>query len=258
VSQEQAFLDSIFETPEDAAPRLIYADWLEERGDERGELLRIRSELPNLRPRDQRRKMLTQRERELTSRCDEDWLVLLERADWKVRYQALEPTGKHRSRWARRRQAAIGAALRGFEAEREMRLPRSYKAFAHVFGPGEIAQYFRICVPCVADDYQDLVTFNRNAQSGEGYYWAGEAERLRRTVFLALTIGGEAVVWDTAAVTEPVGHEYRVCWLDRADDVYRTADSFRQFIDEICLKVFDEEGEKTPQEFLPYGTRWRA
>jgi hypothetical protein len=121
-----------------------------------------------------------------------------------------------------------------------------------------MARYFRICVPCVADDYQDLVAFNRDAQSGEGYYWAGDEERLKRTVFVAMTIGGEAVIWDTAAVTDRASHEYRVCWLDRSDNVYQTANTFPQFIDKLCLKVFDKEGEETPQVFLPYETAWRA
>src|SRR5262245_10256525 len=108
-------------------------------------------------------------------------------------------------------------------------------------------------VPCAeGEDYRGLGTCHRRAQAGEGYFWTGERERLRRTVFLALTIGGEAVAWDTAAVTEPVANEYRVCWLDRSDAVYRTADSFPEFINEMCLKVFSSEGEETPQEFLPY------
>lgn len=94
-------------------------------------------------------------------------------------------------------------------------------------------------------------TYN-SRHEGTEYYWAGDPERLRQTVFLALTIGGEAVVWDTTTVTDPVAHEYRICWLDRRDKVYRTSDSFPQFIDEMCLKVFEGEGEETPQEFLPY------
>ncbi len=40
MSEEQAFLRAILERPDDDAPKLIYADWLEERGDPRGEFLR--------------------------------------------------------------------------------------------------------------------------------------------------------------------------------------------------------------------------
>jgi len=38
---EQAFLHSMQENPQDSALRLAFADWLEERGDARGELIRL-------------------------------------------------------------------------------------------------------------------------------------------------------------------------------------------------------------------------
>jgi uncharacterized protein (TIGR02996 family) len=41
MTEEAAFLASIQATPTDNTPRLIYADWLEERGDRRGEFLRV-------------------------------------------------------------------------------------------------------------------------------------------------------------------------------------------------------------------------
>jgi uncharacterized protein (TIGR02996 family) len=40
MSDEQALLRAILMRPDDDAPKLIYADWLEERGDPRGEFLR--------------------------------------------------------------------------------------------------------------------------------------------------------------------------------------------------------------------------
>jgi serine/threonine-protein kinase len=40
-SDEDAFLQAIAAAPEDDAPRLVYADWLEERGDPRAEYLRL-------------------------------------------------------------------------------------------------------------------------------------------------------------------------------------------------------------------------
>jgi uncharacterized protein (TIGR02996 family) len=39
--EERAFLLAILERPDDDAPKLIYADWLEERGDPRAEFLRM-------------------------------------------------------------------------------------------------------------------------------------------------------------------------------------------------------------------------
>src|SRR2546421_19439 len=38
---EQAFLQAMQENPDDTFLRLVFADWLEERGDQRGELIRL-------------------------------------------------------------------------------------------------------------------------------------------------------------------------------------------------------------------------
>jgi uncharacterized protein (TIGR02996 family) len=47
---DDAFLRAIREGPDDPARRLVYADWLEERGDARGEYLRLSCRLAELRP----------------------------------------------------------------------------------------------------------------------------------------------------------------------------------------------------------------
>jgi uncharacterized protein (TIGR02996 family) len=49
---EYAFVRAILAAPHDAAPRLMYADWLEERGDPRGEYLRLRHALDGMAPKD--------------------------------------------------------------------------------------------------------------------------------------------------------------------------------------------------------------
>jgi uncharacterized protein (TIGR02996 family) len=48
---ERAFLQAIIDTPEDDAPRLVYADWLDENGQpERAELIRVQCRLAELCP----------------------------------------------------------------------------------------------------------------------------------------------------------------------------------------------------------------
>jgi uncharacterized protein (TIGR02996 family) len=48
-STDHAFLQSIIEHPEDDAPRLVYADWLEEPGqNERADLIRVQCQLAHL------------------------------------------------------------------------------------------------------------------------------------------------------------------------------------------------------------------
>ncbi len=250
--EHDEFLQAIFDDPADHTTRLVYADWLEEQGDPGGELIRLRHVLSSLPARDRRRKQLLRRERELIALADEDWLILLERADWKIRYQALEIKSVYKSRWSAKTQSEIGRALRKFEGEIRHRLPRSYKAYAHVFGPGDMAEYFRIKVPLTRRKSYDLAAEHKRIWKACNQDWTGSDEWLKQAIFFGHNIEGEAVIWDTATVCDPLAHEYRVCWLNRLERIHRQADSFPAFIDDICLRVFDEEGLETPQRFTPY------
>src|SRR5436190_2015217 len=58
MSTEDAFLDALLADPSDFETRLIFADWLEERGDPRGEFLRVQTELARWVPDHRRRKEL--------------------------------------------------------------------------------------------------------------------------------------------------------------------------------------------------------
>jgi uncharacterized protein (TIGR02996 family) len=62
---DESFVQGILAAPEDAALRLVYADWLEERGDPRGEYLRCQCALAALRPEDRKHTALRRREKEL-------------------------------------------------------------------------------------------------------------------------------------------------------------------------------------------------
>ena len=71
-----AFLETIRENPDDDGPRLVYADWLEERGDPRSEFIRVQCELsrveqdgdvPDLQG-------LQQREEDLLNAHRKEWL----------------------------------------------------------------------------------------------------------------------------------------------------------------------------------------
>lgn len=60
------FIRAIIGNPDDDAPRLVFADWLEERGEsERAEFIRVQIELARLPEGDRRRRRLEEREREL-------------------------------------------------------------------------------------------------------------------------------------------------------------------------------------------------
>src|SRR5438552_3752265 len=58
----QAFLQAILETPDDDAPRLVYADWLDDEGDaERAEFIRLGCRLARLDEPDPEREDLRRR-----------------------------------------------------------------------------------------------------------------------------------------------------------------------------------------------------
>jgi uncharacterized protein (TIGR02996 family) len=74
MSHDRAFLEEIRAHPHDDAPRLIYADWLEEHGQpERADFIRVQCELarPGLDP--ERRRALSEREQALWLRHGKAW-----------------------------------------------------------------------------------------------------------------------------------------------------------------------------------------
>jgi uncharacterized protein (TIGR02996 family) len=78
MTDEQAFVQAIQAAPADDAPRLIYADWLEERGELGGEYLRLEAFLASTPPRSRKAKELRGRLQELHGRLRPDWLAVFE------------------------------------------------------------------------------------------------------------------------------------------------------------------------------------
>src|SRR5256885_1719791 len=78
--EQRALWSAILANPLDDAPRLVYADWLQERGDEeRGEFIRVQIELENLGPDRRtgrkRRPALEAREKGLLAAHRDEWLA---------------------------------------------------------------------------------------------------------------------------------------------------------------------------------------
>jgi uncharacterized protein (TIGR02996 family) len=77
---DRAFMQAILASPEDDAPRLVYADWLEERGEsQRGEFLRADVTLAKLSKGDGGYAKVRTRWRALRAQIDPNWLVLVAR-----------------------------------------------------------------------------------------------------------------------------------------------------------------------------------
>src|SRR4051794_7736257 len=78
-AQDDAFLADIVEHPQDDTPRLVYADWLTEHGDEtdrdRAEFIRVQCELAHADLSKAKRKRLAAREKALLQTYEEEWLA---------------------------------------------------------------------------------------------------------------------------------------------------------------------------------------
>lgn len=79
---EEAFLRAISAAPDDDAPRLVYADWLDERNDPRAEVVRLQVRLRRLSPSDPTHAELTNRHQELRVDCAPYWLARLDPPVW--------------------------------------------------------------------------------------------------------------------------------------------------------------------------------
>src|SRR5437764_72310 len=74
MTQVEAFLEAILDSPDDDAPRLIFADWLEDEGQaQRAELIRVQCRLAGDLSRPERGE-LVQREKALIEANREAWL----------------------------------------------------------------------------------------------------------------------------------------------------------------------------------------
>ena len=77
MTEEEAFIQAIADKPADDTPRLIFADWLEERGDPRAEFIRVQCALGQLSSEDSQRAELIGRQRELRRQHEPAWTAPL-------------------------------------------------------------------------------------------------------------------------------------------------------------------------------------
>jgi uncharacterized protein (TIGR02996 family) len=77
MTDDDVLFQAVLANPADDAPRLIYADWLDERNDPRGEYLRVDLELARSTVRDGNFKASLRRARELRLGLDRTWVVVV-------------------------------------------------------------------------------------------------------------------------------------------------------------------------------------
>ncbi len=119
---EDAFIRAILASPGDATLRLIYADWLEERGDPRGEYLRLLCALDSRCADDPEAAEMRERLRALEGGIDLRWCALLSRGR---HHQSHEKGDKPPRRGRRNRREAMEADVTLFLRQYARKAPKS-------------------------------------------------------------------------------------------------------------------------------------
>jgi uncharacterized protein (TIGR02996 family) len=87
-----AFLETIAASPDDDAPRLIYADWLDERGDPRSTFIRLQCAIERMDVDDRRRPELEDEAEDLLAAHGQEWAAPLhgQATNWRYRRGFIE------------------------------------------------------------------------------------------------------------------------------------------------------------------------
>jgi uncharacterized protein (TIGR02996 family) len=104
MDEENGFIQAILADPENEALRLIYADWLEERGDPRGDFLRLDCALRRMSKDEEDYAATEARWREMRAVFQPDWLKVLERPA--IENCSISFTFRCPRQWGRLRQTA--------------------------------------------------------------------------------------------------------------------------------------------------------
>jgi hypothetical protein len=132
------------------------------------------------------------------------------------------------------------AALDEFEKKIGVPLPLSYRSFIKLFGPGELAWKYRIYAPGDPrlNPFVEIASYNQSIAKDlakPGFKNWKDLPRLKRMIFFCRTDEAEWIGWDTEDVRDRKKHEYGIYTTTRHREVKELADSFEDFILNVCL-----------------------
>jgi hypothetical protein len=152
------------------------------------------------------------------------WQQLLSSIDVDTSYGTLSPVSSKR--------------LDAFEEKHGIKLPRSYRTYCEVFGPGEFARRFKVAVPGYKGKAKTFLLEDLNKRAHEGLeyeHYSKDPEQHMRGVFYCIDIVRSYHFFDPMEVTDPRRNEYAVYTLCDDFKVRRTADNFWDFVTEFVL-----------------------
>ncbi len=122
MAEESAFIRTILASPNETLPRLVYADWLEERGDLRAEYLRLMCRLDTLDDDDPRAEQLNKEFEKLQRRLDHSWVGLMNRGRTRahpLRAEGVSSTTRVHRRRREAMEADVGIFLKQYARRRQ-------------------------------------------------------------------------------------------------------------------------------------------
>jgi hypothetical protein len=161
--------------------------------------------------------------------------------DWRAFYDSLVIRPMHGETVPR----PTVSQLDRFEAETGFRLPRSYREYILVFGPGRLFSDWDIAAPGYAASWLwDLRALDEMMRPEERWidrHPEAERDRVRRCRYFCRKYK-DAFGWDPAEVCDADAHEYAVYRIIEDGRVVRVAGSFRGFVEEAALEILTLPG----------------
>lgn len=133
--------------------------------------------------------------------------------------------------------------LNQYERAKGAKLPKSYRSYVQVFGPGYLTLpcYYCVCIPDAEAEEFNLEVLNSNVRplierpDSPAIQFVSDMNQLKRAIFFATDIGTSRYFWDPEDIEDDATHEYGIYVMYRNYKVERLAASFWSFVNDVCL-----------------------
>jgi uncharacterized protein (TIGR02996 family) len=245
MSSEQQFLTAIADEPDNLQMRLIYADWLEDQGDERGELIRVVEEMQSIPFYSDRFWELRPRRAQLMQGAAGDWLAALGYNVYRPLFTEMPVEREHRWRlltefietWHGPLEDSPGnteAEIVAAESRLGVRLPAAMREWYGLFG--KAVRYWRLQQEDIAWlGLEDLMIHDEHLWFGSESRFASwgihlASGDLSDPHVQVLNQSGQVrtIQFSDLAVLKPIEHAMAECYLRGLQEAYYT--DVRQYL----------------------------
>jgi|GEM_PF-2514677 len=185
MNEDEAFIRAIREQPDDETARLVYADWLDDRGDPRGPYLRAEAEWVVLQPADEQYRPLFRHISQLAAKLNPAWFATVSRMGqiiqraWLPLVVGFDPPEsaldlpKAWGEAAGQLRALLAKSFGEAEVDRRFCVPADFVAFLCLIGGASDGwDYLQGSQGLVASNTTNISTFRPNQPAPE--YWSDE------------------------------------------------------------------------------------